>query len=194
MAVQIKSNVTKPDCKSFTYSQTTGVYDATTNLTGWGIPNKELTDVVTSVISIKNNKTGITYDDIDIDVAETSTRNYIFANLFLNSTPTGIETIQDGIYSFTHTVTFNDDSKISTVTYRTSLCELNCTIQALTDTMLDTIDDCCTDNKKEARAKYNEIMALYDIMTKAFRCNNFTAFNSIYSSIELLLMNVNNCN
>ena len=193
MAVQIKSNVTKPDCKSFTYSQTTGVYDATTNLTGWGAPNKELTDVATSVLSIKNNKTGVTYDDIAVVSAGTSSNTYTFAELFLNSTPIGTETIADGIYSFTHTVTFNDNSIISTVAYRTCLCELNCTIQALTDTMLDTIDDCCTDNKKEMMAKYNEVMALYDIMTKAFRCNNFTAFNSIYSSIELLLMNIKNC-
>ena len=194
MAVQIKSSVTKPDCKSFDYTQTTGVYDATTNSTGWGSPNKELTDIATSVLSIVNNKTGITYDDITVTASEASTDNYIFANLFLNATPTGIETIQDGIYSFKHTVTFNDNSIITTTSYRTSLCELNCTIQALTDTMLDTIDDCCTDNKKEMMAKYNEVMALYDIMTKAFRCNNFSAFNSIYSSIELLLMNINNCN
>ena len=194
MAVQIKSNVTKPDCKSFTYSQTTGVYDATTNLTGWGAPNKELTDVATSVLSIKNNKTGVTYDDIAVVSAGTSSNTYTFAELFLNSTPIGTETIADGIYSFTHTVTFNDNSIITTIAYRTSLCELNCSIQALTDTMLDTIDDCCTDNKKEMRAKYTEVMALYDILTKAFRCNNFSAFNSIYSSIELLLMNINNCN
>lgn len=194
MAVIIKANVTKPDCKSFDYNQVTGVYDAITNSTGWGTPNKEISDVVSSILSIKNNKTGIVYDNITIDVAEESIQNYIFANLFLNSTPTGIETIQDGIYSFTHTVTFDDASVISTVAYRVSLCELNCSIQALTNTMLDTIDDCCTDNKKEMMAKYNEVMALYDILTKAFRCNNFTAFNSIYSSIELLLMNINKCN
>lgn len=190
--VQIKSNVTKPDCKSFDYSQTTGAYSVS-NLTGWGTPNKDLADVASSILVITNHKTGVIYDDINIVSAETSTTNFAFAELFLSSTPIGTEEIADGIYSFKHTVTFNDDSIITTIAYRTSLCLLNCSIQALTDTMLDTIDDCCTDNKKEILAKYTEVMALYDILTKAFRCNNFSAFNSIYSSIELLLMNLNNC-
>lgn len=192
MAVQIASNITKPDCNTFEYNQTTGAYSAT-NLTGWGTPNKLLTDVATSILSITNSKTSITYDDITIVVAEASTDTFIFSNLFLNSTPTGIETIQDGIYAFVHTVTFNDTTSITTTAYKVSLCKLNCSIQSLTDTMLDTIDDCCTDNKKELKANYNELMASYDILLKAFKCLNFTAFNSIYSSMELLLMNINNC-
>lgn len=193
MAVQIKSSVTKPDCKSFDYNQITGVYDAVTNLTGWGTPNKELSDVATSVLSIKNNKTGITYDDIAVIASTASTDNYIFANLFLNSTPTGIETIQDGIYSFTHTMKLKDQSVLTIVVYKTTLCELNCKIQSFVDMMLATQDDCCSDNKSEIHKNFREIMTLYDVLTKAFRCNNISAFNSIYSSIELLLMNIQNC-
>ena len=46
--VQIKSNVTKPDCNSFDYNQTTGAYSVT-NTGGWGAPNKDLADVDTSI-------------------------------------------------------------------------------------------------------------------------------------------------
>jgi hypothetical protein len=190
--VQIKANVTKPDLESFDYNQTTGAYSVS-NVTGWGAPNAELGDVVSSVLSIKNNKTDVVYDDIAIAAAETSTTNYVFANLFLSATPTGITNIPDGVYSFTHTVTLNDDSVITTSSYITSLSELNCSIQTFTDTMLDTASDCCTDNKKELLNNFSEIMTLYDILTKAFLCNNISAFNSIYSSIELLLLN-QNCN
>lgn len=190
--VQIKSNVTKPDCKSFDYNQTTGVYSAE-NITGWGAPNAELSDVASSILVIKNNKTSVTYDDIAVVSAGTSTNNYLFSNLFLNSTPTGIENIQDGIYSFTHTVTLNDLSTFSTTAYIVSLCDLNCSIQTFVDTVLGTTDDCCTENKKELLTNFREMMTLYDILLKSFRCNNFKAFNSIYSSIELLLMNINNC-
>jgi hypothetical protein len=190
--VQIKSNVTRPDCKSFDYNQTTGAYSVT-NTGGWGAPNAVLGDVATSILVIKNNKTAVIYDDIAVTAAETATDNYIFANLYLNATPTGIETIQDGIYSFTHTVTFNDESVITTVAYIASLCELNCAIQSFVDTMLDAQDDCCTSEKSDRMKAFSELMALYDILTKAFLCNNFTAFNSIYSSIELLLLTLNSC-
>lgn len=190
--VQIKSNVTKPDCLSFDYNQTTGAYSVS-NTTGWGAPNPILGDVATSILVIKNNKTGVIYDDIAVIAATTATNNYIFANLFLNSTPTGIETIQDGIYSFTHTVTLTDDSTIETVAYIASLCELNCSIQSFVDTMLDTKDACCTSDKSDRMKAFSELMALYDILTKSFLCNNFEAFNSIYSSIELLLTTLNNC-
>jgi hypothetical protein len=190
--VQIKSNVTKPDCLSFDYNQTTGAYSVS-NTTGWGAPNKELADVATSILVIKNNKTGVIYDDIAVIAATTATDNYIFANLFLSATPTGIETIQDGIYSFTHTVTLTDDSTIETIAYIASLCELNCSIQSFVDTMLDTKDACCTSDKSDRMKAFSELMALYDILTKSFLCNNFEAFNSIYSSIELLLTTLNNC-
>ena len=190
MAVVIKSNVTKNDCLSFDYNQTTGVYSVT-NLNGWGAPNKALTDVATSILVISNSKSGITYDDIIIDASAGSTETYIFAELFLNSTPIGTENISDGIYSFTHTVTFNDETAITNIAYIVSLCTLNCSIQAFTDTMLDTVDDCCSDNKKELLTNYSEIMTLYDLLLKSALCNNFTAFNSIYSSIELLLLNIN---
>ena len=190
MAVVIKSNVTKPDCKSFDYSQTTGAYSVS-NLTGWGTPNKDLADVASSILVITNHKTGVIYDDINIVSAETSTTNFAFAELFLSSTPIGTEEIADGIYSFKHTVTFNDDSIITNIAYIVSLCTLNCSIQAFTDTMLDTVDDCCSDNKKELLTNYSEIMTLYDLLLKSALCNNFTAFNSIYSSIELLLLNIN---
>ena len=94
--LELKAEVKRERCRVFKHSQTTGTYSSS-NPTGWGIPNYNPSDGHVATLLIKNHKTDIEYDIMNILSGPAVVTEIPFSNLFLNSTPIGTEEIEDGI-------------------------------------------------------------------------------------------------
>jgi len=92
---------------SITQTQTTGVYDADDNDTGYGSPNPVVGDVTETSLEISNLLTDTTFDTIT-DIAASNTEDeYVIDldELTVDGAVVYEEALQDGIYEFVFTVT-----------------------------------------------------------------------------------------
>ena len=96
MSLQISFTIDTTDscsCDSLTFTETTGAYSGT-NTGGWGAPNPILGDVDTATLTIVNNTTDITYDDLTITASTGSSTVILPLDLSLTE-------FSDGAYCFT---------------------------------------------------------------------------------------------
>lgn len=120
MALALKFSICRKDnCKEFCVTETTGVYDASTNAGGWGNPNQEIAEVLTATITVSL-------------LTDAATGTYAAATNVINAFPTlpntdetefcitaedlgyGTDaTFVDGIYKIVYAITGNDGSVFS---------------------------------------------------------------------------------
>jgi len=114
------SIVERNDNKVLTITDTTGIYNAVTNLTGWGAPNPEVTDItavgglypLTLIITITTSDgTETVYDAIDLHslvATHTTVANLVFplnCSLLISGTValgTSDDEFPDGIYKMNY--------------------------------------------------------------------------------------------
>jgi hypothetical protein len=197
MALELKFNVTKTaDCKEFIFTQTTGTYDVTTNLTGWGAPNVDIGNAQDSYVVIQDLTSSTIYKLIEVAESDDSATNFLYEDLIIEgqSLPIGTEEIVDGIYCFTHTVLMDDDSLYNTTGYHMSLCQLECKLKELSSKYIASLGSCSSCESKLLNF-FSEAMALYDALKFSYRCGNFTHFNKILINLQSLLLQLDcsNC-
>ena len=197
MSLLLKFNISKTtDCKEFIFTQTTGLYNLTTNPTGWELPNSELIGVQDSYVSIKNLTDNIQYTKIEVTASDSATENFIYYDLIKDGEISSIqiEKIKDGIYSFMHTILDGNNELFSTTNYHMSLCTIECQLKQLSIKYINDSNTCSPCENKLLNL-FLEAMSLYDILKFSYRCGQFADFNKILTNLQSLLkqLDCKNC-
>jgi len=123
------------DCTEFTFTDVTGIYNASTNPTGWGAPNPLIGSAITPcnlVITLPDGTTSYT-----IDLATTSP---VFPvdqapnELTLDMSDIGGtagDSIPDGIYTFVYTVTSSTGGTYTQTATVAFYCQVNCCVMSM---------------------------------------------------------------
>lgn len=172
-------------CGKGTFTDTTGVYDATNNPYGWGAPNMQGSGVTAATITFQNTTTGadeVTYNvlsqipstvsgDIEFDLYE-----YDF---------------EDGIYTIVYTLTGTEN--VSRTFKKLILCNTRCCI----DKMWAKVNEYRNTKTSEAFNKYlNDCLkaeALYEAIRANGGCLQDDAAEDILDMLDSLC-NFENCN
>lgn len=148
MALQVDFTACQSrDCKSLDIEDETGLYDATTNPTGFGGINPSVSDVDVATIIVENPEG----DTFEIDVYPTLP-NTDGVKFTINNTDIGLEAtdeIPDGLYLITYTVsgvfgsTAFESEKIKYVLFK---CQVTCCMKEEVAELK--VEDCeCEDNE-----------------------------------------------
>ncbi len=180
-------------CTEFTFSELTGTYNATTNPTGWGTPNADITDFHSATLEITLPDGTTTYS-IDLSATtpafpvDTLTSNQVTFDMS-NIGGTAGNSIPDGVYTFVYTVQEDPGTGISyTQTITVAFyCQVSCCVYSMFKD-LDIECDCCDDDRKRITDAY---LMLKGLIYNA-NCGNIPQFNSILEELQRLCTN-NNC-
>lgn len=179
------------DCSELTFVETTGVYNATSNPTGYGAPNALTSDATAATLTV-TLASGSSYV---IDLLATTffpSSDITFEYALSNADFGGVASsaIDDQIINFLYTVT------TASATYTTSFSQaFYCQVQCCVMSMFADIDvdcDSCTKSKTDAALK---AYALLKGLIYSANCGNSTYFNSILTQLNKLCLNTNcsNC-
>lgn len=178
------------DGESFKFTETTGLYDVTSNPGGYGAPNAT-TGASTGSLVVKDLTNDVTYDAITITPSSSNGITYI-TEAMLEVAGVAISDIADGIWSFTYTVT--SASVDYTTEYRTLVIkEINCRMTALSLKYADKSCGCC--NNRSFRELFVEAHALYASLCASVTCGNVALINEQITFLETFLSDLNckNC-
>ena len=172
-------------CTELIVSETTGAYNATTNVGGYGSPNPTTASVSSYSLVITSP------DNTDYTI-----------NLFTNGFPTTDSTIQysiplaslgnrsvieDGYWQFAWTVVGND-GEAYTVENNSAYyftCNSACCVKALR-AKIDLNDDCCCSTSNSEVEDYLKAKVLLDGLKDAAFCGKLTLFNNIKANLTKL--------
>jgi hypothetical protein len=161
------------DLKSLEIYDTTGVYNSTNNVGGWGFPNPELISATSDTISIQNTDGSVSFSVQMIGTLPNVTDNpQIITNVNLGLS--ALEQIPDGQYQFVRTTI------VSNITYtKTRRVFLIGQLQCCADQMLDGQAPGCS---CESGRLTNASIIQYTLFTlrKAFKSQKFERANQIF--------------
>jgi hypothetical protein len=182
MAVDAKFSICQDsNCQAINFTETTGVYEVTSNPTGWGAPNEETTDATSATLSIIGPD-GTTYPTVDLF----ATGNFPKSDSTSVSIPattlsSAMTTFADGLWEMVYAVTTSTATYTETRTFFFD-CSINncvCKLIAAVD-----IDDCTCDPDKMNEAL--KAKAFLDSMGYAAGCGNLAGANEILQSLTRL--------
>lgn len=184
------------DCTEFTFTDTTGTYNALTNPTGWGAPNDDIANTTPPCTLDITLPDGVTTYQIDL----TSTTPVFPVNaapneLILDAGDIGGvsgDKIPDGLYTFVYTV--NTTTGGGTEYTQTAVVPFTCQVSCCVYSMWKTVHpdcDCCDQDRENLINAY--------LMLKALKyqgnCGNTTEFNNTLALLQRLCLNAecSNC-
>ena len=193
MASLLKFNICLEDCKSFIFTETTGVYENPDNLTGWNGPNANL--ALATVATLDVYAPNASTPTITIDLLATSSFPTIDDTLEYEITNTALGysgRLPDGVWKFKYTVVVVDGV---TTTYqqtieKTTYCNAKCCV----DKLFAGIEDFECDCMEEAINKAINARAIYDGMVAAAECGQKATFVKLQKMLERMCNNTNCCN
>lgn len=172
------------NCTTLSFFETTGVYNATTNVGGYGAPNVETSDIDAAVLTvISPSDQTYTIDvfgdfpsdndefSIDIDLADLSRTS-----------------IEDGYWQFIYTVTTNAAVEYTANTSYYFYCNAECCVSKLLNAI--ELEDCNCDNINTDRIKtYVKAKTFLASLKNAAKCFNETNFNKIKDILSKICRN-----
>lgn len=190
--VKVLFEICEENCTSFIFDETTGLFNSTTNPTGWNgsNPNIALTTAATLDIYYPGDLTtiGLTIDlfaTTDFP-STTSTPTYTITNTALGLSGR----LTDGLWKFVYTVVVDGQTfqqSIEKITY----CNAKCCV----DGLFGAIDDLdCRDCQKIAEDKALTAFTLYRGMISAATCGKINKFTRLQTMLTRLCNNTNCCN
>jgi hypothetical protein len=187
MALVLKFDICQSgNCKKLTMRETTGLYSASVNTTGWGSPNHELTDVNSATLTI--TKPDSTTSTIDLTTHGFPTDNTYYEYPF-DSTYLGDATaaeIPDGVYKFVYTVVAAGTTYTTTV-LKLLHCQIECCVHGMFADIQDPECDCATDKLADARKAF----VLLQGLKYAASCGQKDAFAGLLEILNRLCTNSN---
>lgn len=179
--------VQSTDCKSFSFKETTGAYDATTNLTGWGFPNATIGDITEASLSItKADGTITTWDSASTPPFYPSFPTDDNTDLFeITNEMLGLDAdteITDWIPYFTYTVTPSVDDPITTSQYLLVECNTICCDNTLCAAVV--LGGCACGNKSLDLSL--EVHGFRLALENAVNCEKITEANQILTYLQRL--------
>lgn len=174
MALKIDfSYAQSSDLKTLEIYDTTGIYNSTNNVGGWGFPNPELASASSDTISIQDTNGSVLYSvDMIGTLPNVINQPKVITNVNLGLSP--LEQIPDGQYQLVRTTVANS------VTYtKTRRVFLIGQLQCCADQMLDGQAPGCS---CESGRLTNASIIQYTIFTlrKAFLSQKFERANQIF--------------
>lgn len=130
MALEISFCISeKCDCKSISFKELTGTYNASNNLGGWGAPNNEVAAVTIATLTVTSPTNVVTEIDLLAEnfPTEDKTQELLILNTDLGYTE---ETkLDDGVWKFQiDYYDADEDETISTTVYKMFLCKAKCCV------------------------------------------------------------------
>lgn len=169
-------------CTDLIIRETTGIYDVTTNEGGYGSPNIETTDVISAIlVVIAPDNTEYTIDLLELDSFPKDNVDYEYTIPL--SYIGNRESIEDGYWQFTYTVTTSGSEysvSKSYFFYCNAKCCVSKMLSAITISNIDNINDTVNNKKIE---KYTRVKTLLESIKGAANCGNETQFNKILTLI-----------
>ena len=179
------TGTTSNKCKTLSVTDTTGVYNVTTNPEGWGAPNDDGSAMTIANITITYADGGIQVVDVLSQIPASVTGNFTFADITLTGYVDGITTIT---YDLTAT-SIDYSSQISLL--------LSCDVRACLDKMWATVacKTCagsCDVGELIDDANFAE--GLYMGLTSGSTCCGSECVNNIINALkDLCAFNTCNC-
>lgn len=186
MALKLRFNVCQAgDCSGVTFTETTGIYDAISNLLGWGTPNVALS-------SYEYAKIEFFLDGVLVHTSEFDDNGILPSNNDEFSYDIDVA-LADGVYTIVYTVQIDADTttdSYSTTIYQSFFCNAKCCVMS----MLNDIDVDC-DCSEDTIERFNQAYALLKGLEYASGCGNISNFNNILAQINKICANSNcqNC-
>jgi len=166
MALELKLNVCFAEkCSVLSIKDATGLYNVTTNPTGWGAPNLALGDVTEATISVTPPNSNVaTTQDVTTTVQTASIVDGLFS--LYNFTTFTSGSLIDGVYTITYTVTDGETTYTTTVT-SFSTCKADCCIEKMKAKFCEYMCGC---DWEIYWANYKRAEALLYAAKSAFAC------------------------
>lgn len=185
MAVDVKFSVCQgSNCKTINFKETTGLYDAASNTTGWGAPggadpNEMVSDATAATLTI-TGPDGTVYPTIDLfatgSYPKSDSTTVSIAATTLSST---MEKFADGQWEMTYAVTTGTTTYTETITFFFA-CQIEaCICKAIGN--LD-VDDCtCKEGEIE---RVMQMKAFSYALQYAVGCGNIAGANEILKTLQ----------
>jgi hypothetical protein len=174
-------------CRWFIFSETTGAYNVTTNPTGWGTPNPDLTDVTSCTLLVTDPNANETTFDLFSTTLYPNTDSSVTYNL-INTDFNITGDLTDGIWTFTYTCE-TPEGTYTVTKKRLVACSIKCRIEALKLKIRES--DCGCD--EEFILKVAKLELLLDAAENAASCGYETRVTNLLDMINKLLAKKCNC-
>jgi len=187
MAIKVNFKIAEAcDSKSILFTDITGQY-STTNPTGWGAPNPDIStvvDVEIIIIAPDGNTYVISMADINGDLPSDSNGLFNIHMGYLGGNAGDV--VQQGVYNVEYRVIYNDGSStgqlVSKRKYTLATSVIKCCVHKML-AGLDMCDDCpCGEDKSNALEAYT----LYKAMLYAYTCGSVEKANKMATQVNKL--------
>lgn len=191
MALGLKNTYCVDKCIELTVSDSTGLYDAVTNITGWGAPNPTRAGITSALLSVTlPDATTPVIDEEDV----TATVQAAVADVFELQTYTLTDlgyttTILDGIYTITYVVV-SGGTTYTLERQMLNFCNVKSCVQKMFSNYVIALSTCGC-NSKDTQTVMNAYVLLKALMMHAVK-GNLTEADSIRVKLETICT-TNNC-
>lgn len=186
-----KVNITN-SCSLVEFSDTTGRYDASNNVGGWGSPNFEYSDIATADIKTYDYlgttllSTYVTQDTVSIDQYPTSSP-YPQVITFDSAAWANV----DGVYQFNYSITDSLAVTISTgLVPKLICCNLH---ECIKKQELKLLKECTEEVRKKILHRVDELRMILIGIQSTFQCGNFADAQSAIVDANALCTLYDNC-
>jgi|DEB0MinimDraft_4_1074332.scaffolds.fasta_scaffold16658_4 hypothetical protein len=183
----------KPSCNydQLIFQETTGTYDASSNLGGYGSPNATLASVTATKLVITDELNSVVFDDITtISESETLGITYIsLTELEVSGVDKYTTALTDGLFSAVYTVTAGGID----YTYTVKILVLPDTWCKLNKAMIKMIDPSCGCVNADFKDKWLEGFSRLMALEGDAICGDLTYLTQTHSKLNTFFDNLN-CN
>lgn len=187
MSLQLKANITTPDCLNLIFNETTGVY-STSNLTGYGTPNPLITAATNATLSVITPSAAYFFPLFSSGFPSFNTNS----SYSISSTSLGFSNgLEDGLYQFVYTVTITITG-VPTIFTLTQNFYITCNLQCCIDRMLLNLDSSeCDSCNEEETDKYIKAFGILQQIYHAIECGDLTTASNLSNLGNKLCKNIN---
>lgn len=183
------------DSQNIVFTDTTGSYDAVTNVTGWGAPNSTLGMIQDAEIVVID-PTGTQYNiewGVFGSFLPNSTNGSFMINMSMLGGTAGT-TMTQGLYQIEYRILVAEDLSagtwLSVRKYMFCYSTIKCCVHKML-AALDMCDDCPCDSEKQTAL---EAYTLYKAMLYASSCGSITKADKIFKQVSRLCNYKGPCN
>jgi len=172
------------NCSTLSFTETTGVYNATTNPYGYGGPNTVITNAVSGSLIIT------TPDLSTYTISIPPSNNPDLSTTIVLANVGGRTSVEDGFWNFTYTVIDNLTYPYSTSKGYYFYCQSECCVAKLL-TKID-LDDCmCNKQNTKNLDDYTKARTLLQSLKNAASCLNSANYLKAKALLEKICRNSN---
>lgn len=173
-------------CDVLTFSETTGVYDVSTNQGGYGTPNPAIADFVSAVLTV-TDPDGVEYE---IDLFDDFPTSNTDATYTIDLADLGGRTsIEDGYWQFEYTLVDDEEEEYTATKSYFFYCQTRCCVNKLL-ARISTCETCLDDKVNNKKIMdYIKAKAFLGALENAAGCFNEDAFDNILSIINKICRN-----